>query len=1201
MVATKKKNISLSEYEKLLRVHDWLFEDSDDNSVWQAGFDNHRKLEEIAKQSKEHRKLFNDYREVRNPLYKKPKSKAAIKKKQSRPKTLAKKTTSKFSGLNYTKTYELVEDLLDDMIDDAVEGAIDRIIDNSNSSPKIKSKARPKTKAKIKTKPRMASKKASISKSYTKSAVTRIPAQSVYESLKKGIDSEIIASIPEKLSEDIADISNTLMHLEKRNRKIVDVLKKLDTKIENTPTRTYTPREPREAKPKYISPTMPSVSPKSNLFAHYGHPLKKKVSSNRLGDEKSDLEKSAEFHKQIGKDLKAHAKMLYGKKGKKKGKPSFIMRSSVWGHYAPEYISHQDRENLHHHYNPKKHFRYMDRWERPDSIWEYLGMKYRNAPGRKERVIAKEKARAAKFQQQYGLPYNWQNMRRFHKGYYEPQSVSEWAGYLTKMGFDKTILYQRRKKERDAIINEIKMSQDANYGVHSKVADLLKRGFNRSQEARFPNDSLWDKIKNFHRKTPPIEAPNESRTDISDLDILKGKDKHAAVAAFLAKKAGAGSSSSIVDNAAEGYLLWKMAKGAWKWAAGSTALATGAKLAIRGTALTTIATTLKGDTPEFQRGLEQNVYDRKKSISEYIKNQKKNPNATKQLSSPDLKSSQDDYLISNKDSGLGMPEFKREDHTYSGPKNRLSIAKQKSQYKSRISDLANMGDESAKKEHDILKMPEFKMDNPRHPVSSGPKNRLSVAKNRKNRKNINKDLTSGFSQKEIDRLRGFAQKDPFDWFTIWVQNFFAKGTKTDISYKPSTKGSSSNIINASYSPDQGIQQFSTQQNTYIPDRKFGSGILGGGSPFSGNGNIPSGSPGTKYTPNNIFKRSGGSGRSFEDAETSAKRSKGIVAGGPQGGALGPSLQPGQIPSTTSGMKGSITTNKISPEARALLDTISSTESGQGENSYHMMYRDKPGQGSITDMSHHPHQGRQILSGPNADRRTSSAAGRYQFLGSTWDDIAKRYGIKDFSPESQDLAAWYLAQENYKKKTGRDLNSDLKSKNPEILAGIGKALNKTWTSLPGGIETGTNTDKFINTFQKHVASINNANKGDSSFGDQPKVAWDQNVSPKTQVATRTNPQAITPQKVTKSDPRQDDKAAMMQELQNIREQQAQHAKQLASVQQTPPPKKSPLDINSHSHVPPSYRKAVTINKNLRKDPSKNTQDLPFSDRFFVYDL
>jgi len=68
---------------------------------------------------------------------------------------------------------------------------------------------------------------------------------------------------------------------------------------------------------------------------------------------------------------------------------------------------------------------------------------------------------------------------------------------------------------------------------------------------------------------------------------------------------------------------------------------------------------------------------------------------------------------------------------------------------------------------------------------------------------------------------------------------------------------------------------------------------------------------------------------------------------------------------------------------------------------------------------------------------SSAAGAYQILQSTWDEVAKSYGLKDFSPESQDLAAVALI------KRRRALLDVIEGR-------IESALNKCakeWASLP----------------------------------------------------------------------------------------------------------------------------------------------------------
>lgn len=172
------------------------------------------------------------------------------------------------------------------------------------------------------------------------------------------------------------------------------------------------------------------------------------------------------------------------------------------------------------------------------------------------------------------------------------------------------------------------------------------------------------------------------------------------------------------------------------------------------------------------------------------------------------------------------------------------------------------------------------------------------------------------------------------------------------------------------------------------------------------------------------------------------------------------------------------------EARALLDSIAGSEAP----GYNTLY----GGRSFSSFADHPRQDIPILSGPNAGK-TSSAAGRYQFLGSTWDDAQKALGLPDFSERSQDQGAWWLAQRDYRQRTGRELLGDIRGAggDPEQLNNIGRQLSGTWTSLPTGIERNGATDSFGNRFTQHLTYYSDGSTPSSpmvsAFAEQKKMA------------------------------------------------------------------------------------------------------------------
>ena len=130
----------------------------------------------------------------------------------------------------------------------------------------------------------------------------------------------------------------------------------------------------------------------------------------------------------------------------------------------------------------------------------------------------------------------------------------------------------------------------------------------------------------------------------------------------------------------------------------------------------------------------------------------------------------------------------------------------------------------------------------------------------------------------------------------------------------------------------------------------------------------------------------------------------------------------QRPQASAGVQGGA---QISPRQKALLDTIAWAEGTYNQNGYRTMFTGR----LFSDLSRHP---RQIN---RSGRLASDAAGRYQFLSTTWDGAARAVGASDFGPRNQDMAALYLAGK-------RGINTDA----PLNRAMIAK-LAPEWASFP----------------------------------------------------------------------------------------------------------------------------------------------------------
>ena len=121
---------------------------------------------------------------------------------------------------------------------------------------------------------------------------------------------------------------------------------------------------------------------------------------------------------------------------------------------------------------------------------------------------------------------------------------------------------------------------------------------------------------------------------------------------------------------------------------------------------------------------------------------------------------------------------------------------------------------------------------------------------------------------------------------------------------------------------------------------------------------------------------------------------------------------------------------LTPRRRALLATIRYAEgtwTGGSARGYRLLY----GGGLFASLSRHP----QITV---RRRYVSAAAGAYQFLPPTWNQVARRLGLRDFGPRNQDMAALYLVE-----RRGALATLDRHGLNGRVL----ERLAPEWASLP----------------------------------------------------------------------------------------------------------------------------------------------------------
>lgn len=119
-----------------------------------------------------------------------------------------------------------------------------------------------------------------------------------------------------------------------------------------------------------------------------------------------------------------------------------------------------------------------------------------------------------------------------------------------------------------------------------------------------------------------------------------------------------------------------------------------------------------------------------------------------------------------------------------------------------------------------------------------------------------------------------------------------------------------------------------------------------------------------------------------------------------------------------------------PNARQMLDIIAKAEGVK--HGYNTMF----GNQRIDNLNAHPNIKKSFRQ-TDGKMNVTTAAGRYQFISPTWQSSAKKYGLNDFSPRNQDIAALGLI-------AGRGaLDQVIKG---DFRGAIGK-LGKEWASLP----------------------------------------------------------------------------------------------------------------------------------------------------------
>ena len=124
---------------------------------------------------------------------------------------------------------------------------------------------------------------------------------------------------------------------------------------------------------------------------------------------------------------------------------------------------------------------------------------------------------------------------------------------------------------------------------------------------------------------------------------------------------------------------------------------------------------------------------------------------------------------------------------------------------------------------------------------------------------------------------------------------------------------------------------------------------------------------------------------------------------------------------------------------------------EDDDVYFLLYG---GQQSFTDTTQHPNKA------IRAWGRTSTAAGAYQILYSTWKEAKDKAVVSDFSKSSQDKLA--ISKLKSRKALGYVEKGDLDKAIP--------LLRKEWTSMPGAAQSKMTLAEAQKLFKKYLAEL-----------------------------------------------------------------------------------------------------------------------------------